>query len=151
MAYLGSERDAPVADKRQAGTMFFLNPRGEVLLLLRDNKPGIPYPNTWDLPGGHVEGSETPSECICREMSEELPGVDLGNFRLYEIVEFPRQINYLFCTRINVSEEVLNRILCEGQRAAWMSRAQVRKTNVAFGFGTVVERFFDGLEQGVLG
>ena len=58
MAYLGSERDAPVADKRQACTMFFLNPRGEVLLLLRDNKPGIPYPNTWDLPGGHVKGAK---------------------------------------------------------------------------------------------
>jgi len=150
MAYLGSERDAPVADK-QACTMFFLNPRGEVLLLLRDNKPGIPYPNTWDLPGGHVEGSETPSECICREMGEELPGLDLSNFRMYEIVEFPQQINYLFWTRIDVSEEVLNRILCEGQRAAWMSRAQVRKTKVAFGFGTIVERFFGRLEQGILG
>jgi hypothetical protein len=84
-------------------------------------------------------------------MSEELPGLDLDNFRLYDIVKFPQQINYLFWTRIDVSEEVLNRILCEGQRAAWMSRAQVRKTKVAFGFGTIVERFFGRLEQGILG
>jgi 8-oxo-dGTP diphosphatase len=151
MVYLGSERAAPVVDKRQACTMVFLNPRGEVLLLLRDNKPGIPYPNTWDLPGGHLEGSEAPRECISREMGEELPGLDLGNFRLYEVVESSQQINYLFWTRIDVSEAVLNRILCEGQRAAWMSRAQVRKTEVAFGFGTVVEGFFDRLEQGMLG
>ena len=42
---------------------------------------------------------------------------------------------------------VLNRILCAGQYAAWMSRAQVRKTKVAFGFGTVIERFCDREEN----
>jgi isopentenyldiphosphate isomerase len=63
-----------VADKQDACTMFFLNPRGEVLLLLRDNNPAIPYPNMWDLPGGHMEQGESPSECIRREMCEELPG-----------------------------------------------------------------------------
>jgi len=142
MAYLGSERDAPVADKRQACTMFFLNPRGEVLLLLRDNKPGIPYPTHGT--SGRARGGERNTERMHLQRDERgTSGLDLGNFRLYEIVEFPQQINYLFCTRIDVSEEVLNRILCEGQRAAWMSRAQVRKTEVAFGLGTVVERFFD--------
>jgi 8-oxo-dGTP diphosphatase len=131
--------------------MFFLNPRGEMLLLLRDNKPEIPYPNTWDVPGGHMEGSELPSECIRREMDEELPGLDLGNFRLYEIMELPQQVNYIFWTRIDTSEELLNKILCEGQRVAWMSRAQIRNTEVAFGFGPIVEKFFDRLEEGMLG
>ena len=131
--------------------MFFLNPRGEILLLLRDNKPEIPYPNTWDLPGGQMEGSELPSECIRREMDEELPGLDLGNFRLCEIMELPQQVNYIFWTRIDAGEELLNKILCEGQRAAWMSRAQIRNTTIAFGFGTVVEKFFDRLEEGMLG
>ena len=84
-------------------------------------------------------------------MGEELPGLDLGNFRMYEVMKFPQQTIYLFWTRIDVSEEALNRILCEGQRAAWMSRAQVRKTKVAFEFGTVVEQFFEKLEQGILG
>ena len=42
-------------EKDQGCTMLFLNPRGEVLMLLRDDKPGIPYPNMWDLPGGHLE------------------------------------------------------------------------------------------------
>ena len=140
-----------MADKQDGCTMFFLNPRGEVLLLLRDDNPAIPCPNMWDFPGGHMEQGESPSECIYREMGEELPGLDLGNFRMYEVMKFPQQTNYLFWTRIDVSEEVLNRILCEGQRAAWMSRAQVRKTKVAFEFGTVVEQFFDKLEQGILG
>ena len=47
-------------EKDQGCTMLFLNPRGEVLMLLRDDKPGILYPNMWDLPGGHLEkGEET--------------------------------------------------------------------------------------------
>lgn len=140
-----------MVDKEQACTMFFVNSFGEVLLILRDNKPEIPYPNTWDLPGGHVEGNESPSDCISREMGEELPGLDLGNFGLYEVVEFPQQINYIFWTRIDADKEWLNSILCEGQRVAWMSRAQVRNTTIAFGFGTIAERFFDNLERGMLG
>jgi 8-oxo-dGTP diphosphatase len=141
----------PMADKRQCSTMLFLNPKGEILLLLRDNKPGIPYPNTWDLPGGHLEEGETPTECICREMREELPGLDLGNFRGYKVMEFADHLNHIFWTRIDVSEEVLNRILCEGQSACWMSRAEIRTTQIAFDFGIVVEEFFDKLEQGLLG
>jgi 8-oxo-dGTP diphosphatase len=140
-----------MADKRQCSTMLFLNPKGEILLLLRDNKPGIPYPNTWDLPGGHLEEGETPTECICREMREELPGLDLGNFRGYKVMEFADHLNHIFWTRIDVSEEVLNRILCEGQSACWMSRAEIRTTQIAFDFGIVVEEFFDKLEQGLLG
>ena len=140
-----------MADKRQCSTMLFLNPRDEILLLLRDNKPGIPYPDTWDLPGGHLEEGETPTECLCREMCEELPGLDLGNFCSYTVMEFTDHVNNIFWTRIDVSEEVLNRILCEGQRARWMSRAEVRKIEVAFDFGIVVERFFEKLEKDMLG
>src|SRR5215510_4696734 len=90
-----------MAEKRQCATMLFLNPQGEILLLLRDNKPGIPYPNTWDLPGGHLEEGETPTECIRREMSEELPGLNLGNFRAYKVMEFADHVNHIFWTRID--------------------------------------------------
>jgi len=83
-------------EKYQGCTMLFLNPRAEVLMLLRDDKPGIPYPNMWDLPGGHLEKGERPREGICREMQEELPGVDLGNFRPLQVVEFPDRIDHFF-------------------------------------------------------
>ncbi|MET3558945.1 8-oxo-dGTP diphosphatase [Streptococcus rupicaprae] len=44
----------------------------QVLTILRDDKPGIPYPNIWDLPGGGREGNETPFACVAREVYEEL-------------------------------------------------------------------------------
>jgi 8-oxo-dGTP diphosphatase len=137
-------------EKDQGCTLLFLNPRGEVLMLLRDDKPGIPYPNMWDLPGGHLEQGEGPQEGICREMQEELPGVDLGNFRPLQVVEFPERIDHFFWTRLDVPEEELNRVLREGQRVAWMSLEAIRGVKVAFGLHDVLEAFFDRVERGEL-
>lgn len=44
---------------------------GQLLTLLRDDKPTINWPNLWDLPGGGREGHETPVECALRETFEE--------------------------------------------------------------------------------
>ena len=45
---------------------------GKILTLLRDDKPTIPWPNLWELPGGGREGTESPFECAAREVYEEL-------------------------------------------------------------------------------
>ena len=45
---------------------------GQILTILRDDKPTIPWPNLWELPGGGREGDETPFECAAREVYEEL-------------------------------------------------------------------------------
>ncbi|MGS4845186.1 NUDIX hydrolase [Streptococcus sp. W151] len=45
---------------------------GQILTILRDDKPTIPWPNLWELPGGGREGNETPFECVAREVYEEL-------------------------------------------------------------------------------
>ena len=47
----------------------FLGP--QLLVIQRDEKPEIPYPGFWDLPGGGREGDETPVECALRETLEE--------------------------------------------------------------------------------
>ena len=45
---------------------------GRILTILRDDKPTIPWPNLWELPGGGREGAENPFECAAREVYEEL-------------------------------------------------------------------------------
>ena len=45
---------------------------GRILTILRDDKPTIPWPNLWELPGGGREGNESPFECVAREVYEEL-------------------------------------------------------------------------------
>lgn len=44
---------------------------GLLVAYLRDDKPIIPYPNLWDLPGGGREGDESPIDCVLRETEEE--------------------------------------------------------------------------------
>ena len=44
----------------------------KLLTILRDDKLNLPYPNTWELPGGGREGDESPFECVAREVYEEL-------------------------------------------------------------------------------
>jgi 8-oxo-dGTP diphosphatase len=43
-----------------------------IVTILRDDVPHIPWPGHWDLPGGGREGSETPEDCVLREVYEEL-------------------------------------------------------------------------------
>lgn len=44
----------------------------QMLTILRDDKPTIPWPKLWELPGGGREGVESPFECVAREVYEEL-------------------------------------------------------------------------------
>lgn len=53
------------------GTKIALLCGDKMVAYLRDNKPGIPFPGMWDIPGGGREGDETPIECGLREVEEE--------------------------------------------------------------------------------
>lgn len=46
--------------------------RGAQVLLVHRSPQRQWYPNTWDLPGGHVEPGETPHRALERELREEL-------------------------------------------------------------------------------
>ena len=55
-----------------AGAKLAILTEGAVISILRDDRPDIPYPNHWDLPGGGREGDESPVDCVLRETREEL-------------------------------------------------------------------------------
>lgn len=44
----------------------------QLLIIQRDNKPGLRFAGLWDFPGGSREDNETPFECVAREVEEEL-------------------------------------------------------------------------------
>lgn len=44
----------------------------QLLIIQRDNKPGLRFAGLWDFPGGAREDNETPFECAAREAKEEL-------------------------------------------------------------------------------
>lgn len=49
-------------------------------LLLARRAPGEKLAGLWELPGGKIEEGETPQECLCRELMEELSmTAEVGN------------------------------------------------------------------------
>jgi 8-oxo-dGTP diphosphatase len=103
------------------------NDKGEFLLALRDNKPGIPFPDHWDLIGGHVEEGETPEEALVREVKEELD-IDIKEFSFYKKYECLtgdayENIKYIYTGKINIPIEEVT--LLEGEKPQYFSRKEI--------------------------
>jgi 8-oxo-dGTP diphosphatase len=112
---------------KEIAAIILENEKGEFLLALRDNKPGIPFPNHWDLIGGHVEEGETPEEALVREVKEELD-IDLKEFaffRKYECLtgDAYENMKYIYTGKINLPIEEIT--LLEGERAQFFSREEI--------------------------
>lgn len=134
--------------KKRGATILLYNGEGRLLLFLRDDKPGLPYANMWDLPGGHVEDGETPAECIVREMREEL-GVDIEGSVLFRIYEFDDRTDHVFFAPF--SRDTGDLKLTEGQAMGWFTKSEIEGMELAFGFNRVTDDFFASrLTQGPL-
>jgi len=128
--------------KRRGASIIFVNPIHQVLLFLRDDLPLIPYPDMWDVPGGHVEAGETPRDCIVREIKEEM-GLTLAGFELFCVREFTDRVEHTFWKPWHLD---IGRIrLTEGQRLRWFTRQEAWETPLAYGFNEILESFFHRL------
>ena len=112
---------------KQIAAIILENNEGEFLFYLRDNKPGIPFPNHWDFFGGHVEDGETPEEALVREVKEEL-NYDLKEFkffRKYDCMEgdaYPN-IKYIYSGKINLPLSKIT--LLEGDHARYFRKEEI--------------------------
>lgn len=119
------------------------NDKGEILLYLRDNKPGIPFPAYWDLIGGHVEEGETPEEALVREVKEEL-NIGLKDYTFYKKYECLtgdayENIKYIYTGKINLPIEEIT--LLEGVRPQYFSREEIPKVKFANILKTIVMEY----------
>lgn len=118
---------------KRIAAIIFENDKREILLYLRDNKPGIPFPGHWDLIGGHVEEGETPEEALVREVREELD-IDLKEysfFKEYEVTEgdaYPN-IKYIYTGKINIPFDKIR--LLEGDRPQFFSYEEIHGVKFA--------------------
>jgi 8-oxo-dGTP diphosphatase len=122
-------------------SIIFYNDKRQVLLLLRDDIPTIPYPGQWDLPGGSAEEGEQPAEAVAREMKEEMD-LDIGTPDFFRVTEFEDRTENTFFMKLNTPETELNQKLAEGQCVQWFSVEQIKQMELAFNFNVVVEAFF---------
>ena len=113
----GLQYDGLVTRVRAGAVVLFVNRRGEVLLRLRGNQPGLPFPDQWDTIGGAIEAGETHAEAVVRETAEEV-GLELSGqvyWREFQAVV----LLHIYAAPLDVAAEEM--VLTEGQRIAWVS------------------------------
>ena len=108
-----------------SGTKIALFHGNEVIVYLRDDKAGIPWPGMWDLPGGGREADETPVECALREVEEEF-GLRIAADRVQRLIRYAGAgaggLDTWFCTAQVSAEEIDNiRFGDEGQHWRMMA------------------------------
>jgi len=118
---------------KQIAAIILENDNGELLLYLRDNNPAIPFPDHWDLIGGHVEEGETPEEALVREVKEELD-LDLKDYSFYKKYECLtgdayENIKFIYTGRINIPLEEIT--LLEGVRPQYFNRSEIPEVKFA--------------------
>jgi 8-oxo-dGTP diphosphatase len=118
---------------KQIAAIIFENDNEELLLYLRDNNPAIPFPDHWDLIGGHVEEGESPEEALVREVKEELD-LDLKDYSFYKKYECLtgdayENIKFIYTGRITIPLEEIT--LLEGVRPQYFKRSEIPGVRLA--------------------
>lgn len=97
----------------------------QLLVVLRDDRPDIPFPNTWDFPGGGREGNETPWQTAQRETVEEvgltLSSEDIVWSRAYGSASNPKQTSWFFVVKRPATDWALAHLGDEGQKMGRMT------------------------------
>ena len=123
----------------QSVCILFENDDRKILLLLRDDKPSIPYPNRWDIPGGVVEQGESPEEAIIREMKEEIE-LDLKDFRVFKVFPWEDRRETVFFKKLNLDIRATN--LHEGQRIRWFTKNELLSMSLAFNDNAIIREYY---------
>ena len=98
-----------------------INQNNEFLLQLRDDHPGISYPNQWSFFGGEIEKGESPWQALQREIMEELSWhPDRGRYLYqWDNLDHPGYSLHFFALEFKGRREGL--VLKEGQDLNWFT------------------------------
>lgn len=134
---------------REVAAVILRNPSGEFLCYLRTDTPSIPFPNHWDLFGGHIEPGETPEEALVREVEEEL-GITLEDYTFWKSIDclegdaYPNR-KHLFYATIDAPADELT--LYEGQRLAYIKPDNIEALPFAHIWKDVLHEFLRFAEK----
>lgn len=129
----------------EVSTALLFDSEGKLLIYLRDDKPEIPFPNYWDLFGGHVEPGESPEVALVREVQEELniQLVDYVFFKTYDCLEGDAHPNIKHVYSAQISQPAKNLTLYEGQYLKGIAIETRHKYQFANILGKIIDDYVD--------
>ncbi len=115
------------------------NVEGEVLLLLRDNKSTIVYPNHWTLVGGKIEDNETPEMAAHRELAEETNLKACLSFwkrydRYYPLLMIDQ---YIYIGKVDARG-----LLVLGRDLQFFKPCDIKYLKIGYGFDSLLNEYF---------
>ena len=111
-------------------TLCYLEQDGNYLMLYRNKKQNDINQGKWIGVGGHLEGTESPEECLKREVKEET-GITLTSYRFRGIVTFvprPDQVEYMCVYTADGFEGELTD--CDEGELKWVKKEEVMNLNL---------------------
>ncbi len=106
---------------------------GKFLFVLRDDKPDIASPNTWDIIGGGIDAGETPLECTIREIQEEVTiTIRPEQLQLIKEYDFIYELSgrkfkgYWYFAKLTNDQSISAKLGDEGQEIRWMNLDEIQ-------------------------
>ncbi|MDO8570801.1 MAG: NUDIX domain-containing protein [Candidatus Daviesbacteria bacterium] len=116
---------------KKPGAKAFVVYNKKLLLILRDNNPGISFPNTWNLPGGGIEEGESGLETIRRELQEEIGVVPENILELGQQTFEDGSILFRYLAKLTMDEYQNLKLGNEGQKMDFFSVDEAFKLDLA--------------------
>lgn len=119
--------------------------RGKFLLILRDNKPNIPYPNLWAPLGGNSFANELPEETLKRELKEEA-NLEIKDFTYLGDMQLD---SHLFLVKISGKNFKEIKKGQEGQKLEFFNFKELQKLNLATKFKNFIIKNQPEIEKAI--
>jgi 8-oxo-dGTP pyrophosphatase MutT (NUDIX family) len=133
--------------KRADACLIIYNSKGQALLQVRDDLPGIDYPNKIGLFGGRIEPGETALEAVKREISEELNGYVLSGPKLLGIFDVGVGYKAHIFVKHEPALKAQDYVVTEGKSALFVDEKDIGRLDIVDIVVPLLKEFFEYIKK----
>jgi len=131
----------------RAAVAVVVNEAGQVLLHLRDDKPGVLHAGRWSVLGGRCDGQEDEETTVRRELFEEAGLIAGKIIPRWRIIDWEGRRHLLTVFIVPTAATISQMRLGEGQDLKFFDQADLPGLDLAPFVGPLLETFFDWRES----
>lgn len=121
---------------------------GKILMVLRDNKPGLPDANTWTFPGGQMAIGENFLETMKRELQEEISLVPKDITEIGLIINaVTRSQHHTYVVRLTPEEAGAVKLGNEGQDLKLFTFSEMQEIPQAKYVSKLISQYGEGVKK----